>query len=233
MPWEDGGKRTYTTRVDLQWAEDLPPVKIQPGTVLADLKRKLHISTRSPLEDRFARALASTFGEPVSNSIREPEDAETVDLQQVLLSDEEISALGTDERRRVLVSFQTRREQRSQFRRQLLDRDGGCVVTGVTTEAVLEAAHIEPYKGVHSNALHNGIILRADIHRMFDRHHLTLEYRDSQLFIRIDPNVEDQAYLALEGASAHLALTSYPAPSRQLLQLHNSACNKWWSPPSQ
>lgn len=87
VPWEDNGERTYTTRVDLQWAEQLPPVKIQPGTTLADLKRKLNVSTGRPLEDRFAQALASTYGEPVNDPAGEPEDAEAVDLQQVLLSD--------------------------------------------------------------------------------------------------------------------------------------------------
>lgn len=43
-----------------------------------------------------------------------------------------------------------------------------CAVTGCTVEAVLEAAHISPYRGDHTNDVTNGLLLRADIHTMFD-----------------------------------------------------------------
>jgi hypothetical protein len=41
-------------------------------------------------------------------------------------------------------------------------------VTGYSLPDVLEAAHIEPYLGTASNHVENGLLLRADIHILFD-----------------------------------------------------------------
>jgi putative restriction endonuclease len=35
-------------------------------------------------------------------------------------------------------------------------------------ETLLEAAHIHPYKGAESNNVRNGILLRTDLHTLFD-----------------------------------------------------------------
>lgn len=43
-----------------------------------------------------------------------------------------------------------------------------CAITGCTTEVVLEAAHVIPVSEGGSYALDNGILLRSDIHRLFD-----------------------------------------------------------------
>ena len=41
-------------------------------------------------------------------------------------------------------------------------------MTGCTVFAVLEAAHIKPYQGENDNHPQNGLLLRADIHTLFD-----------------------------------------------------------------
>ncbi len=56
------------------------------------------------------------------------------------------------------------------FRQALLQAYAGrCAVTGCEVEAVLEAAHLRPYRGPESNATVNGLLLRADIHTLFDQ----------------------------------------------------------------
>ncbi|HUZ56031.1 MAG TPA: HNH endonuclease [Streptosporangiaceae bacterium] len=45
---------------------------------------------------------------------------------------------------------------------------GRCAVTGCTVQAVLEAAHLRPYRGPDSNVTGNGLLLRADIHTLLD-----------------------------------------------------------------
>ncbi|WP_081435036.1 HNH endonuclease signature motif containing protein [Nitrobacter hamburgensis] len=43
-----------------------------------------------------------------------------------------------------------------------------CAITGTRVVATLQAAHIFPYRGVETNSVRNGILLRADIHNLFD-----------------------------------------------------------------
>ena len=61
------------------------------------------------------------------------------------------------------------------FRKNILNVFGSsCIVTGVTIENVLEAAHIKPveYKGDDSHT--NGLCLRSDIHQLFDSNNLRI-----------------------------------------------------------
>jgi putative restriction endonuclease len=43
-----------------------------------------------------------------------------------------------------------------------------CAITGESTLVALEAAHIVPYSGHGSHDIQNGLLLRADFHRLFD-----------------------------------------------------------------
>ena len=54
------------------------------------------------------------------------------------------------------------------FRGKILGLDGECVITGEKTDKALEAAHVVPVKEGGKDSLDNGIILRADIHRLYD-----------------------------------------------------------------
>lgn len=80
-----------------------------------------------------------------------------------------------DARRKTMKAIATRRGQPA-FRRKLLEAYGGaCGLSGCATSAVLEAAHISPYRGDHTDHVCNGILLRADLHTLFDLGLLTIE----------------------------------------------------------
>lgn len=49
-----------------------------------------------------------------------------------------------------------------------------CAVSGERTVPALEAAHIKPYAESGPHAIANGLLLRSDIHRLFDRGYLTV-----------------------------------------------------------
>lgn len=95
----------------------------------------------------------------------------------VLISDAEniaedhAGAVPTDDydaRRRVTRQIVARRGQKG-FRAALFAAyDGACAVTGTAAAVVLEAAHIRPYRGPESDVVNNGLLLRADIHTLFD-----------------------------------------------------------------
>jgi putative restriction endonuclease len=80
-----------------------------------------------------------------------------------------------DARQRILTSIVQRRGQRK-FRKLLLETyDFSCVVSGCQVKEVLEAAHILPYRGAHTNDPSNGLILRTDLHTLFDLGLLAIE----------------------------------------------------------
>ncbi|WP_225616683.1 HNH endonuclease [Variovorax sp. 38R] len=73
-----------------------------------------------------------------------------------------------DGRKKVLAEVVRRRGQ-PKFRKDLIKAyDGKCAVTGCEIEAVLEAAHIIPYMDGDTNHVVNGLLLRADVHTLFD-----------------------------------------------------------------
>ena len=49
-----------------------------------------------------------------------------------------------------------------------------CAVTGEHSLPVLEAAHIRPYALTGPHDINNGLLLRADLHRLFDLGYLTV-----------------------------------------------------------
>ncbi len=74
----------------------------------------------------------------------------------------------TDSRVRILTEIVQRRGQ-SKFRSKLLNAYGRrCAISGCDAEAALEAAHIKPYSGDASDHVTNGLLLRADLHTLFD-----------------------------------------------------------------
>jgi len=76
----------------------------------------------------------------------------------------------TDARDKVLREIAQRRGQKS-FRQALLKAyDGSCAISRTRVEAVLEAAHITPYLGEYTNHITNGLLLRTDLHTLFDLH---------------------------------------------------------------
>lgn len=57
----------------------------------------------------------------------------------------------------------------TKFRKNLLTAyDGRCAVSGTNVSVVLEAAHIMPYATTPSNKITDGILLRADLHTLYD-----------------------------------------------------------------
>lgn len=70
------------------------------------------------------------------------------------------------ERRNSRRSHQQIRD--AKFRSQILALDGKCGISGETTRAALDAAHIVPAAEDGNEIPENGIALRADIHRLYD-----------------------------------------------------------------
>lgn len=122
-----------------------------------------------------------------------------------------------DERPIIMQQIRARRGGR-RFREGLLARfNATCLVTGCRIKDLLEAAHICPHRGTKDDHLQNGLLLRSDIHTLFDLHLLGIE--PEQLRVDIHPKLkEDEYYRDLDGKL--LAVTSEARPSVTSLREH-------------
>lgn len=101
------------------------------------------------------------------------------------------------------------REGQSDFRAMILAAYGRCAVTGCRVEAVLEAAHIIPYVDRRSNILSNGLCLRADIHRLYDRNLIRI---GADFKIWVAPELDGSSYGRLRGLKIRQPATGDPDP---------------------
>ena len=80
-----------------------------------------------------------------------------------------------DERKRAIRAIRLPRGQPA-LRAALLEAYGRrCAITGCAVEDVLEAAHITQYLGSLTNHVSNGLLLRTDLHTLFDCGLLAIE----------------------------------------------------------
>lgn len=122
-----------------------------------------------------------------------------------------------DARDYVLRTVAARRGQRS-FRDALLEAYGGCcAITGCDVLAVLEAAHIVPYLGAYTQRTDNGLLLRADIHTLFDLGELWI---DDGLCVRVSEGLTDSEYGRLAGKSIYLPKVLMDRPNSRHLESH-------------
>lgn len=125
-----------------------------------------------------------------------------------------------DGQTKILASIVRRRGQAT-FRAQLLEAySRTCAVTGCNLEAVLEAAHIIPYMGDQTNHVQNGILLRADIHTLFDLHLITISPDDYTVLT--SPELEESNYAYLAGKTVCIPDVISLQPSREALQIRQS-----------
>ena len=99
-----------------------------------------------------------------------------------------------------------------------------CAVTGEKTLPVLEAAHIKPYAADGPHRLSNGILLRSDLHKLFDLGYVTvtpdLHFEVSQ---RLKTEWENgREYYAHHGQPLRFHPSDeWSRPSREFLAWHN------------
>lgn len=75
----------------------------------------------------------------------------------------------TEDSRLKVVAEVRRRQGAPRFRRALLQAyEGRCAMSQYDASQALEAAHIVPYRGPQTNHPTNGLLLRADMHDLFD-----------------------------------------------------------------
>jgi len=91
-----------------------------------------------------------------------------------------------------------------------------CLISRCRVLDVLEAAHIKPYRGANDNDLGNGLLLRSDIHTLFDLDLLGIE--PNGLCVQLHPDLSiDEEYAKLAGTT--LNCPNGRRPSLEALRL--------------
>lgn len=122
--------------------------------------------------------------------------------------------------RRKRLTEVTVRQGQAEFRDRLLAAyDGRCAVSGCATTDVLQAAHIAGYAGGGRNHVANGLLLRSDLHLLFD---LDLLWIDSAYVIHVAPDITDRTYRRFDGKRLRLPKRVVDRPSKQALRARQS-----------
>lgn len=112
------------------------------------------------------------------------------------------------------------------FRTTIIDAyERRCVVTNERTLPVLEAAHIKPYSQEGPHLPENGLLLRSDLHTLFDQGYVSIT---PDLKLRVSRTIREdfengRDYYAMEGRSMRLPRAPNPPPSREFLEWHSDA----------
>lgn len=127
-----------------------------------------------------------------------------------------------DAKERILASIVRRRGQ-PEFRRQLLDAyERRCAITGCDVVDALEAAHIVPYRGPHSDHPSNGLLLRADVHTLFDLGLLSVD--SVTMTVVTAPELAASEYKELVGKQLRLPAAVNSRPFKAGLDQHRVWC---------
>lgn len=102
--------------------------------------------------------------------------------------------------------------------------DNRCAVTGSKTFPSLEAAHIRPFAEGGAHQVSNGLLLRTDVHKLYDRGYLSI---DADLRLRVSPQLRDHGWNGTEFYEREAAGFAIPvprdpkhAPEREALAWH-------------
>jgi hypothetical protein len=109
------------------------------------------------------------------------------------------------------------------FRQGLLQAfDRTCCISGSQVEATLEAAHIRPFRETGSHALGNGLLLRADLHTLFDLRLITVMPFGA---VRVAPDLRGSEYEDFDERQIRRPVDPAHSPDRSALSAHNALCD--------
>lgn len=109
-----------------------------------------------------------------------------------------------DARRRIDAQI-IARQGGQRFRKGAITGFGGkCAISECAIAAVLEAAHIVPFLGAQTNTYDNALLLRADLHTLFDRELLQID--PATLTVQLDSSLMGSTYADFAGKNVSPAV---------------------------
>ncbi|MDZ8135243.1 MAG: UPF0158 family protein [Nostoc sp. DedQUE04] len=154
----------------------------------------------------------------IQEEIPEPNNTDTLDNIIDDFDPENIQ----DARKKIATSI-TRRQGQPKFRQQLLvTHNGKCAISGSDVEQALEAAHIIPYLGSETNHPCNGLLLRADLHTLFDLNLIAID--PEEMTVLIAPSLCGKYCEEFIGKKIYIPENPIYAPSKKALRKRYEQC---------
>jgi hypothetical protein len=112
-----------------------------------------------------------------------------------------------------------RRRGHPRFRMALLRAyERRCAISKCGVRQVLEAALIRPYRGVATYNVSNGLLLRSDLHTLFDLGQISVD--SSDMSVVISKKLENSSYKLLAGRKLFVPHRKEYRPSAEALDAH-------------
>ena len=119
---------------------------------------------------------------------------------------------------RVIASIVRRRGQ-PEFRKALIEAySSRCAISGCDAVEALEACHIVPYGGPQTNSVSNGLLLRGDLHTLFDLGLLAVD--TSNMTVVIAPSLKSTDYREFSEKTISVPKGMSNMPSLDALHAH-------------
>ena len=150
---------------------------------------------------------------------------------------EEISKVATKEKfdpnspsegRKKILAAIVQRQGQPQFRKRVLSAYGSkCALSGCSVAEALDAAHISPYDGPSTNHVTNGMLLRADLHTLYDIHFMAIDAKT--LRVSVDPSLRGTEYWRFNGKRIRIPqIPSYGRVKKPSMHIFKALSNLRW-----
>src|ERR1035437_2260639 len=128
------------------------------------------------------------------------------------------------EGKRIFAESMERVPKQDSFRFAVEQAYQQCAVTKEHSIPALEAAHIKPYSLGGFHEVNNGLLLRADIHKLFDKGYVTIT---PDYYFKVSEHLKSEYHngrIYYEMNSRKIWLPKNPAntPSRENLEYHQN-----------
>ena len=120
-------------------------------------------------------------------------------------------------------------EEQRRFREELIDEIGECIITSVRSKEVLEAAHLKPWsvccrEGDKPSMFikENGVLLRSDLHKLYDRGLISFKVIENRLFLQISSSLDHRDRVKIGIVDGLEARLINPESRKQFFDYHYS-----------
>ena len=200
---EGADSNYFTNRALLACMEDAVPIGVL---------KQVRDSPRSEYRVLGLGYVTSFDGKSFQISSTPPGEVDE-EIQTVFV---EFDAFDQCDRRRQRQGMIANRIGQPDFRDRLVRAySGRCAISECSISAALQAAHILCYRGAHTNHVQNGLLLRADIHSLFDAGLISI---GPDYTISVDATLANSEYMQYNGKHIRLPVEEKFRPHPEALR---------------
>ena len=118
----------------------------------------------------------------------------------------------------------------AEFRTAVLSEyENICAISGYSATQAIDVAHIVPYYGEESDNIENAIPLRADLHKLYDKGLLIIDfdYSTKKYKVKVHDFIAAD-YSHIQDSELKIPVEKSKAPSLKAIEIHNESFKNMW-----